>query len=412
MTPMPSGVVIVGAGVAGVSVATALRKDGYTGPVVLVSEEGQMPYDRPPLSKKFLLDGDAGSVRIGGAMLDSVEFVKGERIAKIDVATNRVVFASGKQLPWSKLVLATGALPNRLVALEAGPLPVFVLRTLDDSQRIRERLVPGARLVVVGGGPIGLELAVSARQLGADVTVVEAASRLMGRCTSPFLAEFLLQHHARGGINIRLGRYIRHVHDDGAVELDDGIRIAADLMVVGVGVKANDSIAVAAGLACSDGIFVDALGRTTAPNVFAAGDVTRQRNPVSGHFERIETWANAQDQAASLAVGLVEPGAATPYTGIPWYWSDQGELRIQAAGLPISDLEVVRGDPVSGRFLTLQLRRGVLVGVAAVNSVRDFGACKRLIAAAARVDREKLTDPATDLRSLVAPAEEAARSAE
>lgn len=399
---MHSGVVIVGAGLAGITVAESLRNSEFKGPVTLVSEELQAPYDRPPLSKQFMLDGDAAGVAIGTEIVRQVDFYQGDRIAKVDVGSKRVVFASGKELAWNKLVIATGASPHRLPLLETGPLPVFVLRTLDDAQRIRERLVPGARLVVVGGGPIGLELAVSARKLGADVTLIELASRLMGRCTSPFLAEFLVQHHARNGIHIRLGRMISCVHPDGAIELDDATRIVADLLVVGVGVKANDALATQAGLASSDGVFVDTFGRTTAPDVFAVGDVTRQRNPVSGQFERIETWANAKDQAISVASGLLDARLAVPYTAVPWYWSDQGDLRIQAAGMPIGDEEVVRGDPDNNRFLTLQLRRGTLVGVAAVNAVRDFGACKKLIAAGARIDRSKLADPATDLRSLAA----------
>lgn len=404
MKTMYAGVVIVGAGLAGVSVAESLRNSGFTGPVALVSEEPHAPYDRPPLSKQFMLNGDADSVGIGTDVLKQVDFHQGERIDSVDAVNKRVVFASGKELAWNKLVLATGALPHRLVPLEAGPLPAFVLRTLGDAQRIRELLVPGARLVMVGGGPIGLELAVSARKLGADVTVVELTSRLMGRCTSPFLAEFLVQHHARNGINIRLGRMISQVHADGTVELDDATRIGADLLVVGVGVRANDALAAQAGLACSDGIFVDAFGRTTAPDVFAVGDVTRQRNPVSGQFERIETWANAKDQAISVTSGLLDARLAVPYTAVPWYWSEQGDLRIQAAGMPIGDAEVIRGDPDHNRFLTLQLRRGTLVGVAAVNAVRDFGICKKLIAAGARIDRARLADPGTDLRILAADA--------
>ena len=402
MTGMQSGVVIVGAGLAGISVASALRSGGFVGPVVLVSAETEAPYDRPPLSKKFLLDGDTASVRIGTDMLDSVEFVRGMAIEKIDVAGKQVVFSGGKILRWDKLVIATGAIPNRLPSLERGPLPTFVLRSLEDSQRIRELLVPGVRLMVVGGGPIGLELAVTARQLGAEVTLIEAASRVMGRCTSPFLADYLVRHHGKNGIDIRLGRFIDHILDDGHVLLDNGTCVAADLLVVGVGVRANDAIAVQAGLACSDGIFVDARGRTTAPDVFAAGDVTRQRNPVSGNFERIETWANAKDQATAIVPGLLDSAAATPYAAVPWYWSEQGEMRIQAAGLPVGDQEVIRGDPESGRFLALQLRKGILVGVAAVNSVRDFGACKKLIAGAARIEPQTLADTGIDLRKLAA----------
>lgn len=394
-------IVIVGAGLAGVSIASGLRSSGFEGKVVLVSEETELPYDRPPLSKQFLLDGNDQSIRIGEDLTRNVELVCGHGVEAIDCGDRRVRLSNGTTLSWDKLVIATGAIPRRLAVPTSGSPPILLLRTLDDARRIRERLVAGANLLVVGGGPIGLELATTANKLGVTVTVVEAAPRVMARCAPSCLAEFLARYHAQRGIDVKLGRHVIRVGADMRVELDDGARLHADLMVVGIGVYVNDSLATAAGMATCDGIFVDAYGRTTAPGVYAVGDVTRQLNPVSNNFERIETWSNAHDQGLAVARGIADPNAALRYSAVPWYWSDQDELRIQAAGLPTGDDEILRGDPESGRFVALQLRRGIIVGVTAVNSPRDFGLFRRLIAAKAQLARDVLSDLATDLRSLV-----------
>jgi 3-phenylpropionate/trans-cinnamate dioxygenase ferredoxin reductase subunit len=280
-------------------------------------------------------------------------------------------------------------------------MPVLTLRTLGDAQRIRSGLQPGARQLVIGGGVIGLELAATARALGVAVTLVEFLPRLMSRGTSATLASFVARHHAEQGVDLRFGRSVTGFSRNHIV-LDDGSRIAADLVVVGIGVTANDALARTAGIACDDGIFVDGRGRTTCPNVYAIGDVTRQRHPVSGRFERIETWSNAQNQGLAVARALLDP-AAPPYGDLPWYWSDQYALRIRVAGLTHGDDEIVRGDMASGeKFSLIHLLRGQVVGASCVNNTSEFTALKRLITSGARPDRAALADPATDLRKLVA----------
>jgi 3-phenylpropionate/trans-cinnamate dioxygenase ferredoxin reductase subunit len=394
-------VVVLGGGLAAVSFVGGLRSGGFGGGIVVVSDEVETPYDRPPLSKEFLREGVADKIRLDLSRARDVEWLRGTPACKVDTPRREVLLADGRSLGYGTLVFATGATPRRLPALQDAPMPVITLRTLDDAQRIRAGLAPGARLVVIGGGVIGLELAATARGLGATVTVIEALDRLMNRCASGTLAAVVARSHLERGVDMRLGRQVTGF-DGHAIVLDDGARLEADLVVVGIGVVANDELARAADIACDDGIFVDRLGRTTCPGVYAIGDVTRQRNPVSGRFERIETWSNAQNQGLAVARTLLDP-TATPYADIPWYWSDQYDLHIQVAGVSMGDDEIVRGDAsVGAKFSLIQLHRGRVVGVTCMNNVREFSSLKRLLGNEALPDRAVLADPGTDLRKLLA----------
>ncbi|MEO8296446.1 MAG: FAD-dependent oxidoreductase [Burkholderiales bacterium] len=400
---VPCGpVVVLGGGLAAVSFAGGLRSGGFEGGIVVISDEVEPPYDRPPLSKEFQREGLGDKVRLDLSRARDVEWMRGTPACKVDTQQRKVLLADDRSIEYGTLVFATGARPRRLPTLQDAPIPVITLRTLDDAQRIRAGLVPGARLIVVGGGVIGLELAATARGLGASVTVIEALDRLMNRCASATLAEVVARSHIDQGVDIRLGRQV--VGFEGpAIVLDDGARVAADLVVVGIGVIANDDLARAADIACDDGIFVDRLGRTTCPGVYAIGDVTRQRNPISGRFERIETWSNAQNQGLAAARTLLDPTAA-PFTDIPWYWSDQYDLRLQVAGVSIGDDEIVRGEAAAGsKFSLIQLHRGRVVGVTCMNNAREFSSLKRLLGNVPLPDRAALADPGTDLRKLLAP---------
>lgn len=395
-------VVVLGGGLAAVSFAGGLRSGGFEGGIIVISDEFEPPYDRPPLSKEFQREGLADKIRLDLSRARDVEWLRGTPACKVDTQRSEVLLADDRSIGYGTLVFATGATPRRLPALQAATMPVITLRTLDDAQRIRAGLVPGARLVVVGGGVIGLELASTARGLGASVTVIEALDRLMNRCASTTLASVVARSHLDHGVDIRLGRQVMGV-DGPAIVLDDGARVEADLVVVGIGVVANDELARAAEIACDDGIFVDRLGRTTCPGVYAIGDVTRQRNPISGRFERIETWSNAQNQGLAAARTLLDPAAA-PYADIPWYWSDQYDLRLQVAGVSTGDEEIVRGEAAPGsKFSLIQLHRGRAVGVTCMNNVREFSSLKRLLGHAALPDRAALADPGMDLRKLLAP---------
>jgi len=377
MSGFTGPVVVVGGGLAALSFAGTLRQGGYAGPLTVVSEEQEAPYDRPPLSKAFQLDGDLQKIRLDTARLQPGDLLTGLRVDSIDLPGRTLRLADGRSLPWVTLVLATGASPRTLPALAAAGRPVCTLRTVDDARRIRALLQPGRRMLLVGAGVIGLELAATASQLGAEVVVVEAQPRVMARSVSPALSGWFERRHAAAGVELRLGRTVRACAD-GVVELDDGARIPFDVAVAGIGVTANDALARAAGIRCDDGIFVDGHGRTSATGVLAVGDVTRQVEPVSGRVMRIETWANAQNQAAAAARALLDP-AAPPYQDPAWFWSDQYELRLQGVGLAAGPREVRRGDFDAGRFTLLHFDGARLVGAACMNNARDFGALRKLV---------------------------------
>jgi len=393
-------VVIVGAGLAGFTLACALGQHRYSGAVTLVSEEPWPPYDRPPLSKQFQLDGDESQVWLKPELPSKVKLLRQRKALSIETRRQELRLDDGSTLPWDRLVLATGTRPRRLAQLDTFP-HVLTLRTLEDARAIREALKSVASLLVIGGGPIGLELATSAAALGRQSTVVEMGPRLMGRSAPAAMAAILLDYHRSQGIAIHLGRTVAAL-DGGAKEavLDDGQRVPAGLVVVGIGVQANDALAAQAGIACDDGVFVDGWCRTTAPGVFAVGDVTRQLNPVTGRFERIETWANAQGQAQALAGILSNPDEARAYDAVPWFWSDQGSARLQCAGALSGEQHAWRIDAAGGRLL-VHWSGGRITGVAALNAARDFAQLKKLILPRTTITPEQLSAPAANVRALV-----------
>lgn len=401
--PLLEPVVILGGGLASVSFASGLRSGGYQGAITAVADETELAYDRPPLSKEFQREGDAEKIRLDLSRAPNVQWLRGIAARTLDTSLREVQLSDGRKLGYGTLVFATGASPRVLPALQDAPVPVLTLRTLGDARRIRAGLVAGAKLMVIGAGVIGLELAATARRLGVAVTVVEALDRVMHRSAPATLASFVAQQHVEQGVVLRLGRTAKGFIGRRVV-LDDGSRVDADLVVVGIGVVANDALAASANIACDDGIFVDRRGRTTCPGIYAIGDVTRQRNPVSGRFERIETWSNAQNQGLAVARALLDP-AAPLYDDVPWYWSDQYELRMQVAGLAAGEDEIVRGELSAGaKFSLIQLQRGAIVGVSCVNNAREFASLKRLLSSGARPERAALADPATDLRKLITAA--------
>jgi|GEM_PF-59185 len=370
-----AGLVIVGSGPAGYTLANQLAALGFSGPITLVGDEAHPPYDRPPLSKEFQL-GDETTLALQPLLPPGVRLLTGSRAVAIHTQERMLELADGRRLAWSRLVLATG---TRARTFPGSSLcgNVMSLRTLDDAREIRARLRQSSRIAVIGGGPIGLELAASAHQLGIATTVIEAAERLMARSAPKAIADRLLAHHRSHGVQVELNAQVTRL-DEGMVYLQGGRAVPADLVVVGIGVLANDDLARQAGIACDDGIFIDGFFRTNLPDVFAIGDVTRQRNPISGRLERIETWFNAQGQAIALAQHLAGAGAAVPFAEVPRYWSDQGKLRLQCAGLVEGEVQASRGEVTSG-FLHGLWSDGRLVGLAAINAPQDFNLLLRQI---------------------------------
>lgn len=403
--------VIVGAGQAGGWAAAALRNEGFDGRVTLLGEEPHPPHERPPLSKA-LLTGDwtpeKTHLHKPGFLADRhIEFQAGARVTRLEPAMRRLHLAGGQLLGYDRLLLATGARARRL-ALPGGDLAgVHYLRTIDDARGIRDDLVAGAGVVIVGGGYVGLEVAASARKRGCRVTVIEALGALMQRTAPPAIGRYFADLHRAHGVDIRLGLGIAAFQGSSRVErvlCADGSTILADAVIVGVGALPNAELAQQAGLAVDNGIVTDEFGRTSDPHVFAAGDATNHFNPRLGRRLRLESWQNAQNQAIAAAKAMC--GKPVPYAEIPWFWSDQYDRNLQIAGVPERyDSVVLRGaadgDPRTASFLLFALAADRLVAAYAVNNPRDLRTARQFIERGAPVDAARLADPRAPLRDLL-----------
>ena len=398
-------VVIVGAGHAGVQAAVSLREEGFDGGIVLLSADKELPYQRPPLSKAFL----KGEMDIHGLPLRAeahfrdqrIELMSGVNATRIDRAARRVEVGNGETIAYQHLVLATGARQRRLDVPGVDLPGVFALRDIADATAIRERLGPGRKVVIIGAGFIGLEIAATATSLKADVTIVEIA-RPMGRAVSPILSEFFLRAHAAFGARFKLGVGVAAIKGRGHAEtvvLTDGEGLSADMIVVGVGVVAEDSLAQACGLECANGVVVDEYLRTSDPAISAIGDCADFPHAALGFRTRLESVQNAVDQGRSVARRLA--GKPRPYDDLAWFWSDQQDLKLMIAGLSQGvDQWVVRGDPATRAFSTFGFRDGKLAVVESVNRAGDHAAAKRIIGTTKTLTPDEAADPAFDLRAL------------
>jgi 3-phenylpropionate/trans-cinnamate dioxygenase ferredoxin reductase subunit len=395
-------IVIVGAGQAGGWVAKALRDNGFAGGIVLIGEEAHPPHERPPLSKDVLLGRAPASstylFRDDVLRALALDFRPSCRVRAIDLRERAVVLADGGRIAFDRLVLATGGRPAAL------PVPggerALSLRSIADAAALRERMLAARRLVIVGGGWIGLEVACAARSLRLDTTIIEAADRLCRRAAHPVLSRCLRDMHAREGVELRLDARIAAIDDEG-VRLADGECLPADLVVAGVGMIPNTEVAQAAGLPVDDGILTTANGQTADPGVFACGDVSVYHHPRLGRRVRLESWENAQNQAIACANALLGQPGAEP--AAPWFWSDQYGINIQIVGaLPIDAAIVTRGDPWAGKGSWHAVVDGRLVGVVALNAARDLRAARQLIEARLKVDGSVLADTSVDLRAFAA----------
>jgi 3-phenylpropionate/trans-cinnamate dioxygenase ferredoxin reductase component len=411
---MPEHVVIVGAGQAGAQVAVSLRQLGYGGEITLLGEERQLPYQRPPLSKAYL----SGEMALERTWLRSesyyakhgIAFRPGVRVVRILREERAVVCAEGARLGYDALVLCTGTRAREL-SVPGVDLPgVLYLRTLADADRIRVAVQAGASAVIVGGGYIGLEVAASLRKLGCSVTVVEALERVMNRVVAPPVSAFFAAEHARRGVEVVTDAAVASLEGESRVErvvCTDGRAFAADLVVIGIGAVPNDELAQDAGLEVANGVVVDAFGRTSDPVIFAAGDVTNHPNALFARRLRLESVHNAMEQAKAAARTIA--GQPQPYVDVPWFWSDQYDLKLQIAGVGAPDDELIlRGDPAARAFSCLHLRQDRLVAIDCVNRGGDFLAAKKLIGTRAVVERPRAADPDLPLASATAEAKDAA----
>ena len=398
-------VVIVGAGHAAVQAVDTLRREGHAGPIVLVGDEHYLPYNRPPLSKKYL----AGELERDRLWLRSAQFYQqhrvetrlGVRVTAIDRATQRLRLGDGSELTYDKLILCMGSTPRRLEVPGHDLARIHTLRTIADVDAIRADLAGARRLVVVGGGYIGLEAAACARHLGLEATVLEMADRVMARVVAPEVSAFYTQRHAREGVQIVCNTTVTGFGGDGRVtSVRCGEReFPADLVIVGVGILPDVTLAAAAGLRCDNGVWVDEQCRTSDENVYAAGDCTNHPSVRYGRRVRLESVDNAVEQAKTASANIC--GKSARHEHIPWFWSDQYDVKLQIAGLSEGyDRTVLRGDPASGSFALYYFAGDELLAVDAINSMRDFMTGKKWLAERKRPDPSLLSDTTVDLKTL------------
>jgi len=387
---------IVGASHAGAQLAASLRQEGWTGEIVLIGDESALPYQRPPLSKAYL----AGKCTVDELAIRNAEFYTKQRIQLLDATVEAIdrsaghlSLNTGDALPYDKLALCTGARPRRLPTPGADLAGVFYLRTAADVEMIREATSPGSRAVIVGGGYIGLETAASLRALGLEVTVIEATERVLERVTAPEVSAFFDRIHREEGVNIRTGALVKALSGDGRIReviLAGGESIPADLVIVGIGVEPNTELAAAAGLVVDNGVVIDDQARTSDPAIVAAGDCASHDMARYGRRIRLESVPSAAEQAKVAAATVC--GKSKKISALPWFWSDQYDLKLQIAGLNTGYDEVIlSGDPTRDRdFTCFYLRAGELIAADCINRPRDFMVSKRIITQQLPIDRSEL----------------------
>lgn len=400
-------IVIVGGGQAGGWAAQTLRAEGFAGHVVLIADESHRPYERPPLSKA-VLSGDAHA--------DSAYLQKPEAFDALDIdwrpdvsamaidrAAKTVRLTKGDALRYDKLILCTGGRARRLNIPGADLPGVFMLRSLQDSHTLSAALVAGKRLLVIGGGWIGLEVAATAKKKGLDVTVVEAARRLCERTVPAEVSAYLQRLHTDNGVRIEVGATVERLAetDDSTLTatLGDGRQVECDLVLVGVGLIPNDEIAREAGLACDGGVSVDSQCRTSDPNIYAAGDVAVWHCDWAGRRMRLESWQNAQEQGIAAARAAL--GTSVNHQPLPWFWSDQYDVNLQIFGMPTPAHQViVRGDLNASSFVMFFLDGERVVAALGPNAARDLRFARRLIERKTQIDPQKLADLQVPLAKL------------
>ena len=398
-----SGIIIIGAGQAGASLAEKLRSEGYDDAITLIGAEPVPPYERPPLSKAYLL-GDSEKERLflrPAAIYaeKDITLKLGTPVSAIDTAA-KTVTVGAEVLTYDQLALTTGSDPIRLPEAIGGDLDgVFTVRTLADIDAMSERFSRGAHVLVVGGGYIGLEAAAVASKLGLNVTLVEMAERILGRVAAPETANVIRAAHLEHGVDIRESVGLNRLLGEGAVsgaELTDGTTLDVDFVIAGIGIRPSTALAQSAGVTCDNGIIVDEQGRTSAPDVWAAGDCTSF--PYKGSMLRLESVQNAIDQAQAVARNMI--GDGVPYVPYPWFWSDQYDLKLQIAGLNTGYDQVVARKGEAGQS-HWYFKNGSFIAVDAIDAARDYMVGKRLLEMGKPITPEQAADLGANLKALL-----------
>ena len=403
------GLVVIGASYAGVQAAISAREAGYAEPIHIVSDENVLPYQRPPLSKAYLLDGvteDKLVIRGEKYFADKkIELVLGERATRIDRAGKRVELQGKPTLPFDRLVIATGSRARQLPAA-AALNNIFYLRSLADARALKARLADASEVVVIGGGFIGLEVAASAAKTGKKVTVIESTKRLIERALSPVLSEFLCYTHKSHGVDIRFSEAVTGMAQDGTkaeIHFANGGKLTADIVLIGIGGIPNAEIAADAGIGVENGIMVDTFGVSDHREVLAAGDCTSHFNALVKRNVRLESVQHAQDQAKSAGSAIA--GKQIKYDAVPRFWSDQYDAKLQMVGLSEGhDTHAIRGSVADGKFSVFLFRAGRLVAIDSVNRPGDQLIGRRMIAAEVVLTPAQASDESFDLKGIQIPA--------
>jgi len=400
-----TGIVIIGAGHAAGQAAASLRQAKFAGPITIIGDEAHVPYQRPPLSKQYLAGtqlADKVYLRAEKFYADKdIQLMLDTRATQIDPSTKTINLDNGETIAYEKLLISTGSRPRKL-SIEGSDLSgIHYLRTMDDVDGIRADVKPGANLVIVGGGYIGLEVAAVGIELGMNVHVLEMEERILQRVTTPEMSAYYHKLHTDRGVHIHTQTGVTGFSGNGSVEkvLCGDESFDADIVIVGIGIIPNIEIAEEAGIHCDNGIVVDDHCRTSDPDIYAAGDCTNHPNPLMNKRLRLESVPNAMDQARVSTANML--GDDKVYAAIPWFWSDQYDLKLQMVGFSADgDSQVLRGDMDTHQFAIFYLKDGKVVAADAVNSPKEFMLCKQLVGKPA--DAAKLADPETDLKSLLA----------
>jgi len=410
MSETNAGVVIIGAGHAGGTAAALLRQYGYAAPIILVGEEPIAPYQRPPLSKAWLKgEADAESLALKPVAFYAeagIDLVLAVKATAIDRVGHTVSLSDGRTLAYDALIIATGATARALPIPGADLKGVLSLRSAADAEELKAALRPGKRLAVIGGGYIGLEAAASARALGAEAVVIEKEPRILARVACEVLSTFFTDYHRARGVEFEVGATVEALEGGASgrvtgVRLAEGRIVACDTALVGVGAPPNDQIARAAGLATGGGVVVDIHARTSDPAIYAIGDVTHRPLPHYSRSFRLESVANALEQARQAAAAIT--GRPPPVEEVTWNWSDQYDIKYQFAGVPFDvDEVIVRGDPATGKFAVFHLTGDVIQAVEAVNAPAEFMMGRKLIGQRQPISRSRLADPAVSMKEVAA----------
>ncbi|MQL47324.1 MULTISPECIES: phenylpropionate dioxygenase ferredoxin reductase subunit [Photorhabdus] len=375
--------IIVGAGQAGAMAAATLRQQQFDGDIILIGKEYHAPYERPILSKEYLMNPEEEPKYLFSEdfyLKNRIDLRMGQPVSRIIPAEHCVVLEDGDKLRYDKLLLAMGARAKRFPLLDQLGENVYTLRTLDDAQRLRQAVKEGKRVLIVGGGVIGLELAATSCEMGANVTVIEQADNIMGRCAPPLLQDYLLNRHQEKGVQFFLDINIvsaQRQENELVLILNTGEEVIGDIIIYGIGAEFRDKLAADAGLVTNGGIVIDSCCQTSEPDIFAAGDVCLQKEPITGDLQRRETWENANRQATIAAHAMM--GLKPPQPSVPWFWTDQWGINIQMVGKMQAEEWHIQGDLQSDKAILLGTENEVLVGAVAINQGREMRNLRKLL---------------------------------